>query len=186
MPFYECNENQFVENVRRLLESEQHFVINRRISVYDNHKYGFSTIPDQEFDKYSMICDRKCSRHTVYTKIPFVDEFHSRFYSEGEVLHYANNLNYPKISIPYYKVEYSFNLWGSTYFHTFDALFNPNIMIEKKELSTTSRKTIKTKKSGTLIHVLKFDFPDEKMLALNLPNQIIIFDIKNIVRIFDV
>ena len=189
MPFYECNEYQFVENVRRLLESEQHFIVNRRISIHDDSKYGLSNIPDQEFEKYSMVCDRKGFRYTVYSKVPFVDDFHGRFYSEGEALHYASNLNYPRISIPYHKVEYSFNLWGSTYLYTFDVLFNPNIVIEKKELSARTKKSIETKttrkRSGTLVHVLKFDTPDEKMLSLNLPNKVIIFDVKKMTRVFD-
>ncbi|MFQ5941143.1 MAG: hypothetical protein ACE5KA_05525 [Nitrososphaerales archaeon] len=186
MPFYECNENQFVENIRRLIESEQHFVVNRKISIYDDHKYGLSIIPDQEFEKYSMICDRKGFRYTVYAKVPFVDDFRGRFYSEGQALHYASNLGYPAISIPYYKVEYSFNLWGSTYLHTFDGLFGPNIVIGKREIPQRTKRNIRVKKSTALIHVLKFNPPDEKMLSLNLPNQVIIFDIKKMARIFDV
>jgi hypothetical protein len=177
-----------VENVRRLLESQQHFIVNRRISMYDDARYGLATIPDQEFEKYSMICDRKSFRYTVYAKVPFVDDFHGRFYSKGEALHSASNLNYPKISIPYYKVEYSFNLWGSTYMHTFDVLFNPNIVIEKKELSARMKGSIeaKRKRTSTLVHVLKFDPPDEKMLSLNLPNKVIVFDVKKMTRVFDI
>lgn len=185
MPFYECNENQFVENVRRLIESKQSFVVNRRISIYDDYKYGLAIIPDQEFEKYAMICDRKGYKHTVYAKVPFVDDFHGRFYSESETLHSGSSLNFPRISLPYYKVEYSFNLWGSTYSHTFDALFEPNVVIEKKDLSARMKKTIQTRKSGMLVHVLKFDAPDDKMLALNLPNHVIIFDIKKMTRVFD-
>lgn len=185
MPFYECNENQFVENVRRLIESRQSFAVNRRISIYDDYKYGLAIIPDQEFEKYAMICDRKGYKYTVYAKVPFVDDFHGRFYSEGETLHSGSTLNSPRISLPYYKVEYSFNLWGSTYLHTFDGLFEPNIVIEKKDLSARMRKTIQTRKSGMLVHVLKLDPPDDKMLALNLPNQVIIFDIKKMTRVFD-
>ncbi len=153
--------------------------------MYDDYKYGLSTIPDQEFERYSRICDRNGFRYTVYVKVPFVDDFHGRFYSVGEALHNASSLNYPRMSIPYHRVEYSFNLWGSTYIHTFDALFNPNIMIGKKELSPKMKKNIKTKKISTLVHVLKLDSPDEKMLALNLPKQVIIFDVKKMNRIFD-
>jgi len=185
LPFYECNENQFVENVRRLIESKQSFVVNRRISIYDDYRYGLATIPDQEFEKYGMICDRKGYKYTVYAKVPFIDDFHGRFYSEGETLHSASNLNFPRISIPYYKVEYSFNLWGSTYSHTFDALFEPNIAIEKKDLSARMKKNIQTRKSNMLVHVLKLDPPDDKMLALNLPNHVIIFDVKKMTRVFD-
>lgn len=185
MPFYECNENQFVENIRRLLESKQNFVVNRRISIYDDYRYGLATIPDQEFEKYAMICDRKSYKYTVYAKVPFIDDFHGRFYSEGEALHSASSLNFPRMSIPYYKVEYSFNLWGSTYSHMFDALFEPNLVIEKKDLSARMKKNIQTRKSSMLVHVLKFDPPDDKMLALNLPKQVIILDVKKMTRVFD-
>jgi hypothetical protein len=58
-------------------------------------------------------------------------------------------------------------------------------MIEKKELSVRMRRAIKTKKPSMLVHVLKFDPPDEKMLALNLPSQVIIFDVKKMSRVFD-
>lgn len=186
MPFYECNENQFVENVRRLIESKQSFVVNRRISIYDDYKYGLSTIPDQEFEKYSMVCERKGYKYTAYAKAPFVDDFHGRFYSEGEALHSASSLNFPRISIPYYKIEYSFNLWGSTYSHSFDTLFQPSVVIEKKNLSARMKKNVQSRRSSMLIHVLKFDAPDEKMLSLNLPNQVIIFDVKKMSRVFDV
>ncbi len=185
MPFYECNENQFVENVRRLLESKQSFVVNRRISIYDDYRYGLATVPDIEFERYSMICERRGYKYTVYAKVPFIDDFHGRFYSEGEALHLASSLNFPRISIPYYKVEYSFNLWGSTYLHTFDAMFEPNIVIEKKDLSAKMKKNIPTRKSSMLVHVLKFDPPDDKMLGLNLPNQVMIFDVKKMARVFD-
>lgn len=153
--------------------------------MHDDYKYGLATLPDPEFEKYAMVCDRKGFRYTVYAKVPFVDDFHGRFYSEGEALHYASNLNYPRISIPYYKVEYSFNVWGSTYIHTFDALFEPDIMIEKKELSKRIKHAVRTRKSNMLVHVLKFDPPDEKLLTLNLPNQVIVFDVKNMTRVID-
>jgi hypothetical protein len=31
MPLYECNEHQFVENIRRLIETSEKFLVNRRI-----------------------------------------------------------------------------------------------------------------------------------------------------------
>jgi polyhydroxyalkanoate synthesis regulator protein len=40
MPTYECNEHQFVENIRRLIETSQKFLVNRRISWHDDAKYG--------------------------------------------------------------------------------------------------------------------------------------------------
>jgi hypothetical protein len=152
--------------------------------MHDDYKYGLSTIPDEEFEKYSLICERKGVRYSVYAKVPFVDEIHGKFYSEQEALHYGTNLDYPKLSIPYYRVEYSFNLWGSTYFHTFDVLFSPSVMIEKKHLSNRMRKVARAGPS-MLIHVLKFNPPDERMLTLNLPSQVMIFDVRKMVRVFD-
>lgn len=180
MPFYECNENQFVENVRRLLDAKHSFVVNRRISMFDDQKYGLSTIPDQEFEKYAMICERKGFKYTAYARVPFVDDFHSRFYSAGDALHASSNLEFPRLSMPYYKVEYSFNLWGSTYFHSFDALFKPKIALEKKSLPKR-----KAGRSGALVHVLHFEQPKEETLALNLPSTVMVMDVKKMNRVFD-
>ena len=59
MPLYECNEHQFVENIRRLLESKEKFLVNRKIMLHDDAKYGPATMPDHEFKRYEMICTRK-------------------------------------------------------------------------------------------------------------------------------
>lgn len=186
MSVYECNENQFVENVRRLLDSGKGFVVNRRINLRDDYRYGLAILPDQEFEKYEIICERNGYKHTVYAKVPFLDDLHRRLYSSGEALHAASNLSLPRLSIPYYKVEYSFNLWGGTYLHTFDAIFEPEVVIEKSNLSPRMRRNIQTRRSSMLVHVLKFNPPDEKLLALNLPKQVVILDVKKMTRIFDV
>jgi hypothetical protein len=179
MPLYECNEHQFVENIRRLLESKEKFLVNRKIIIHDDAKYGPATMPDQEFRRYEAICARKSVNSTVYAKVPFVDSFHSgRMHDEGENLHAASTLLFPRMSVPYYRVEYSVNVWGGTYFFAFDALFNPEIVIEKR----TGRRL---GKQGALVHVLRYNQPEERMLAINLPKEVMVFDVKQMVRVID-
>ena len=175
MSIYECNENQFIENVRRLAESDNKFIVNRRITLQDDHRYGLATLPDQEFVKYNPICYRKRYKHTVYAKIPFLDEFHKHLYNENDVLHSSSALLMPRLSLPYYRVEYSFNIWGSRYIHTFDVLFKPEIKLEKRKI----------RNNKLLVHTLKFNIPDEKMLSLRLPDKVIVLDVKKLTRIFD-
>lgn len=55
-----------------------------------------------------------------------------RMHDRGENVHGSSNLMFPRMSIPYYKVEYSVNVWGATYFFTFDALFDPQIVLGEK------------------------------------------------------
>lgn len=179
MPLYECNEHQFVENIRRLLESKERFLVNRKIILHDDAKYGPATIPDQEFKRYGTICTRKSANSTVYAKVPFVDSFHgSRMYDEEANLHAASALLFPRMSVPYYKVEYSVNVWGGTYFFAFDALFNPEIVIEKRTGKRLGR-------SGALVHVLRYNPPEERVLAINLPKDVMVFDVKHMVRVID-
>ena len=179
MPLYECNEHQFVENIRRLLESKERFLVNRKIFLHDDAKYVPATMPDQEFKRYETICTRKSVNSTVYAKLPFVDSFHDgRMYDEEDNLHAASALLFPRMSVPYYRVEYSVNVWGGTYFFTFDALFDPKIVIEKR----TARKL---GKSGALVHVLRYNAPEERVLAINLPKEVMVFDVKHMVRVID-
>ncbi|MGC2425478.1 MAG: hypothetical protein WA421_00460 [Nitrososphaeraceae archaeon] len=98
-------------------------------------------------------------------------------YDKSENIHGSTNLRFPRMSIPYYKVEYSINVWGGTYFFTFDALFDPEIIIEKRSV----------KRLGTdiLVHVLKYNPPDERVLTINLPKEVMVFDVKNMVRVID-
>lgn len=178
MPLYECNENQFVENIRRLLEAGEKFLVNRRVTVHDDAKYGPATLPDEEFKRYEMLCARKSVNSTVYSKIPFIDSFHgSRMYDAGENLHSATALKFPRMSIPYYKVEYSVNVWGGTYFFTFDVLFDPEVVMERR----SGRKLGK----GALVHVLKYNPPQERVLTINLPKEVMVFDVKHMVRVVD-
>jgi hypothetical protein len=81
------------------------------------------------------------------------------------------------MSIPYYKVEYSVNVWGGTYFFPFDVLFNPAVVIE--------RRNIRNRSKGTLVHVLRYNPPDERFITINLPDGVMVFDIKNMVRVID-
>ena len=179
MPLYECNEHQFVENIRRLLESKERFLVNRKITLHDDAKYGPATMPDQEFKRYETICARKSVNSSVYARVPFVDSFHGgRMYDEEGNLHAASMLLFPRMSVPYYKVEYSVNVWGGTYFFAFDALFDPEIVIEKR----TSRRL---GKSGALVHVLRYNPPEERVLAINLPKEVMVFDVKHMVRVID-
>ena len=179
MPLYECNEHQFVENIRRLLESKERFLVNRKIVLHDDAKYGPATMPEQEFKRYETICTRKSVNSTVYAKLPFVDSFHGgRMYDEEDNLHAASSLLFPRMSVPYYRVEYSVNVWGGTYFFTFDALFDPKIVIEKRTAK-------KLGKSGALVHVLGYNAPEERVLAINLPKEVMVFDVKQMVRVID-
>src|SRR5579884_2548670 len=169
MPLYECNEHQFVENVRRLLESREKFLVNRKIVLYDDAKYGPATLPEHEFRRYLTICTRKSLNSTVYSKVPFIDSFHgSRLYNENENLHASSALLFPRMSIPYYRVEYSVNIWGGTYVFAFDALFNPEIVIEKRTIR-------RLRAQGALVHVLRYNPPPERVLAINLPKEVMVF-----------
>jgi hypothetical protein len=177
LPLYECNEYQFVENIRRFIETQEKFVVNRKLSWHDDAKYGLATLPEEEFSRYSAICYRKSLNSTVICRVPFINGFYRRAYNEGEILHAASNLKFPKMSIPYYRVEFSLNVWGGTYFFTFDALFDPEITMEKRR---------DRKFDGTvLIHVLKYTPPHEKILNINLPKQVIVFDVKKMIRVID-
>jgi hypothetical protein len=179
MPLYECNEHQFVENIRRLLEAGEKFLVNRRITLHDDARYGPATLPEQEFSRYSAICARRSLNATVTAKVPFVDSFHGgRFHDEQESLHSAGSPLFPRMSIPYFRVEYSVNVWGGTYLFTFDALFEPRINIEK-------RIGRRFGKGGALVHVLSYEQPDERVLAINLPKEVMVFDVKHMIRVID-
>jgi hypothetical protein len=99
-------------------------------------------------------------------------------YDQGENLHTSSNLKFPRISIPYYRVEYSINLWGGTYCFAFDALFSPEILMEKRKGKLLGQ-------NGSLIHVLKFNPPDENLLSINLPKEVMVFDVKNMIKVID-
>jgi hypothetical protein len=179
VPLYECNEHQFVENIRRLLESGEKFVVNRRITMHDDARYGPATLPDEEFKRYEKLCTRKSVNSTVYARVPFVDAGHNnRMHDFEENLHAATSLMYPRMSMPYYRVEYSVNVWGSTYIFTFDALYDPEIVIEK-------RSGRRLGKAGALVHVLRYNAPQDRVLAINLPKGVVVLDVKHMVRVID-
>jgi hypothetical protein len=92
-------------------------------------------------------------------------------HDKGENVHGSGNLMFPRMSIPYYKAEYSVNVWGTTYFFMFDVLFDPHIVLEKWH----------GKRHSGLIHVLKYEPPPDRFLTLKLPNKVMVFDVKNIV-----
>lgn len=178
LPLYECNEHQFVENIRRLLEAGEKFLVNRKITLHDDARYGPATLPDQEFSRYAAICVRKSVNSTVYAKVPFVDSFRAgRMHGEQEILHAASSLLFPRLSIPYFRVEYSVNVWGGTYLFTFDALFIPQISIEKRSGKRFGR--------GALVHALNYTQPEERVLAINLPKEVMVFDVKHMIRVID-
>jgi len=178
MPIYECNEHQFVENVRRMIDISEKFLVNRKIDWHDDAKYGPSVLPDPEFQKYSILWFRKSLRSTVVAQVPFIDDFHKRMYDRGENLHASSNLKFPRVSIPYFRIEYSINLWGGTYLFAFDALFNPEILIEKRRGKMLG-------KDGSLIHILKFNPPDENILNISLPKGVMVFDVRNMIKVID-
>jgi hypothetical protein len=173
---YECNEQQFIENISRLLRSGVgKMIVNRRITLYDDHRYGLSILPEEEFVKYSSICERKGIKKSVYAKVPFVDEFHDRFYDAKSVLHSSSNLASPRLSIPYYRVEHSFSLWGNSYVYSFDLLFEPSIRIGKRSIHNKQM----------LVHILSFNQPNERMFEINIPEEVIVLDVKKMQRSVD-
>ena len=40
-------------------------------------------------------------------------------------------------------------------------------------------------KEGSLIHVLKFNPPDENVLNIKLPKGVMVFDVKNMIKVID-
>ena len=86
-------------------------------------------------------------------------------------------MKYPILHIPYYKVEYSFRIFGSSYHYSFDVLFKPKISIEQKKITKKMNPRIE-EESTMLIHVLQFEPPQEKMLRINLPKKVLVLDFK--------
>lgn len=177
MPSFECNETQFIENISRLLESENRFIVNRRVQVYDDRRYGPAGLPDEVFVQFSSILTRKSQRSSVYAKTHFLDDYHHKVYFLQDLLHSSSKMKYPVLHIPYYKVEYSFRIFGSSYHYSFDVLFKPKISIEQKKIIKKMDPRIE-EESTMLIHVIQFEPPHEKMLSINLPKKVLILDFK--------
>lgn len=177
MPSFECNETQFIENISRLLESDAKFVVNRRMQIYDDKKYGPAGLPDEVFVQFSSVLARKNHRSSVYAKTHFLDDYHQKVYFLQDLLHSSSKMKYPLLHIPYYKVEYSFRILGNLYHFSFDVLFKSKISIEQKKI--TGKMNPKIEEDSTmLIHVLQFVPPPERMLAINLPEKVLVLDFK--------
>ncbi len=181
MPSFECNESQFIENISRLLESESRFIVNRRIQLYDDRKYGPANLPDEVFSQFSTVLTRKNQRAPVYAKTHFLDDYHQKVYFVHDLLHSFSKMKYPLLHIPYYKVEYSFRIWGNLYHFSFDVLFKPKISIEQKRITKKMNPQIE-EDSTILIHVLRFEPPPEKMLVINLPKKVLVLDYKKAIN----
>lgn len=177
MPLFECNETQFIENISRLLDSENRFVVNRRVQVYDDKRYGPAGIPDEIFMQFSSILTRKGQRSSVYAKTHFLDDYHHKVYFLQDLLHSSSKMKYPILHTPYHKVEYSFRIWGNSYHYSFDVLFKPKITIEQKKITKKMSPRIE-EESTMLIHVLQFEPPHEKILSINLPKKVLVLDFK--------
>ncbi|MBM3897216.1 MAG: hypothetical protein FJ358_01625 [Thaumarchaeota archaeon] len=174
MPFYECSEHHFIENLRRILESHVKIVVNRSLIQHDDGKYGLSFIPDFEIKKYETIAQRARVRSGAYAAKPFYDNYHKKFHMEGDVLHAGRYHSVKSLSIPYYRVEYAFSIWNDTYTHSFEVLFTPEIKLEKRDLPNH--------KKNVLMHTLNFLPPDEKSIKLSLPKSVLVFDVKRMTR----
>ncbi len=186
LPTYECNEHQFVENLRRLIESHLKVIVNRTLVHYDDGRYSLSFIPEEEFTKFQSIATRTKVRSSVYANKPFLDEYHRTLYVDGDSLSSAKYPHARRLSIPYVRVEYSFSVWGDLYKYSFDGLFQPEIKISKRKLPR-SRNITKTgvgkdNDGRTLIHTLNFLMPDDKALQLSLPKSVLVFDVRRMLR----
>ncbi len=186
MPTYECNEHQFVENLRRLIEAHLKVIVNRTLIHYDDGRYSLSFIPEEEFSKFQSIATRTKVRASVYANKPFLDEYHRTLYVDGDSLSSAKYPHARRLSIPYVRVEYSFSVWGDLYKYSFDGLFHPEIKISKRKIPRTRNRAIarvrKDNEGRTLIHTLSFMMPDAKALQLSLPKSVLVFDVRRMLR----
>tara|TARA_B100002003_G_scaffold74504_1_gene69527 strand:+ start:378 stop:926 length:549 start_codon:yes stop_codon:yes gene_type:complete len=181
MPIYECNENQFIENLRKVIDTNFKIIVKRSIKIYADTKHNISRIPDCEFNKYSRIMHRSKQRGNVYSVKPFYDEFHNRFYINDFRVHSARYSRMITLSIPYFKVEYSFDIWGETYAYNFDVLFNPAVKIERRNIKPITLKG-KNKSKSALLHVLSFKPPRLETLQIELPQSVLIFDVNQKIK----
>ena len=181
MPIYECRENQFIENLRKLLDTNFKIIVKRLGKIHDDAKHNISRLPESESTKYDAILYKKGVRSNVYAAKPFYDELHKRFYHLDEQIHSNKYWRAVTLSIPYIRMEYSFDIWGETYCYSFDALFQPEIKIEKKKLKSQQYDQ-NSKSKSVLIHVLSFTPPSQETLQITLPPSVIIFDISQKLR----
>ena len=66
------------------------------------------------------------------------------------------------------------NVGGSKYLFTFDALFGPSVTIQRRNEKRLGK--------GILVHVLQYNPPQEAVLTINLPRDVIVLDSKNMRR----
>ena len=66
---------------------------------------------------------------------------------------------------------------GGTYFFAFDVLFEPNVTIEKRNGKKIGKEN--------LVHLLQYKPPQEAILNINLPKEVIVLDIKNMLRVIE-
>ncbi len=176
MPVYECSEQQFVENLRKLIDTNFKVIVKRAVKLYDDAKHSLSRIPDCEFEKYGCVMSRKTPHANVYAVKPFYDEFHRRFYDEDDQVHSSRYSRAVALSIPYLKVEYSFDIWGETYCYSLDALFQPEVTLEKRRIAPRGFGG-NGRGRPVLIHVLSFKPPHPATLNLDLPPSVTLFDV---------
>ncbi len=176
MPIYECNEHQFVENLRKIIDTNFKVIVKRSIKLHDDAKHNLSRLPECEFERYMAVMTRKKQRTNVYAAKPFYDEFHSRLYSQDDKVHSARYPRMITLSLPYFKVEHSFDVWGETYCYSFDALFQPELTLEKRKVRPPTLDE-KSRRKSVLIHVLSFKPPPADTLNLELPGSVLLFDI---------
>jgi hypothetical protein len=181
MPIYDCNENQFIENLRKVIDTNFKIIVKRSIKLHADTKHNISRIPDSEFNKYSHIMRRSNQRTNVYSIKPFYDEFHKRFYPEDNKVHSARYSRMVTLPIPYFKVEYSFDIWGETYSYNFDVLLNPEIKLETKKIKPITLRE-KNKSKSVLLHVLSFIPPRPETMRIELPQSVLIFDVNQKIK----
>lgn len=179
MTTYECNENQFIENLRKLLAVKSRVIVNRILTSHDDGRYGLSYLPDPVFRKYQMIARRDRPRTPAKAVKPFIEDRTGRLYDAGAVIHSGRRDHPSHMSVPYTRVEYSFAVWGDTYRHVFDALYEPDIRLEKRSppRSHLAGKSEAGKSApAQLVHVLRFGPPNDSAIALDLPSRVITLD----------
>ena len=124
---------------------------------------------------------RSKQRANVYSVKPFYDEFHKRFYTDDFKVHSARYSRMITLSIPYFKVEYSFDIWGETYVYNFDALLNPGVKLETRKIKPVTLNG-KSKNKSVLLHVLSFTPPRRETLQIVLPQSVLIFDVNQKIK----
>ncbi|MFQ6134856.1 MAG: hypothetical protein ACE5KU_03460 [Nitrososphaerales archaeon] len=181
MPTYECNEHQFVENLRKIIDTNFKVVVKRAIRLHDDAKHNVSRLPDCEFERYTPIMTRAKARANVYAAKPFYDEFHRRLYNQDDKVHSARYSRMITLSIPYFRVEYSFDIWGETYCYSFDALFQPEVRLETRKIQPPGPGR-RNRSRPVLIHLLSFKPPHPETLNMELPRSVLLFDVNQKIK----